>query len=118
KQGDTIKVGTVALKYIPKGDPERLTYDKLHLEANTDGLTQCFNKTFFNRCLDLEVKKSRLTGKPLTLVIFDLDFFKKLNDNYGHDAGDYVLKDMSNIIRANGIREGDIFARYGGEEFV
>ena len=117
KGGDMIKLGAIALKFIPKGDPERLTYDKLHEEANTDGLTKCYNKTYFNNGLELEVKKSKVTGKPLTLIIFDLDFFKKLNDNYGHDAGDYVLKEKARLIRENGIRQGDIFARYGGEEF-
>lgn len=117
KRTDVIKIGSIAMKFIPKGDPERLTYDKLHEEANTDGLTRCYNKTYFNNQLELEIKKSKLTGIPLSLIIFDLDFFKKLNDNYGHDAGDYVLKEMARIIRENGIRQGDIFARYGGEEF-
>jgi diguanylate cyclase (GGDEF)-like protein len=64
------------------------------------------------------VNKSKVTGDPLSLIIFDLDHFKKLNDNYGHDAGDYVLKEMAQVIRSNGIREQDVFARYGGEEFV
>jgi diguanylate cyclase (GGDEF)-like protein len=117
RRGDMVKVGSVALKYLPKGDPERLTYDKLHEEANTDGLTKCYNKKYFNESLENEVKKSRLTGKPLTLIIFDLDHFKKLNDNYGHDAGDYVLREKSRVIRETGIRQGDVFARYGGEEF-
>lgn len=118
QKGDMVKLGSIALKYLPKGDTERLTYDKLHQEANTDGLTQCFNKTYFNNKLDLEVKKSKVTGEPLSLIIFDLDHFKHLNDNYGHDAGDYVLKEMAALLRDNGIRKGDIFARYGGEEFV
>ncbi len=117
KRGDIIKIGAVAMKYLPKGDPERLTYDKLLEEAHTDGLTKCYNKAYFNNMLELEVKKSKVTGKPLTLIIFDLDHFKKLNDNYGHDAGDFVLKEKARIIRENGIRQGDIFARYGGEEF-
>lgn len=117
KRGDMIKIGSVAMKFLPKGDPERLTYDKLLEEAHTDGLTKCYNKTYFNNSLELEVKKSKVTGKPLTLIIFDLDHFKKLNDNYGHDAGDYVLKEKSHIIRDHGIRNGDVFARYGGEEF-
>lgn len=118
KKGDTVKLGSIALKYIPKGDSERLTYDKLQEEANTDGLTRCYNKTYFNNKLDLEVKKSKVTGNPLSLIIFDLDHFKKLNDNYGHDAGDYVLKEKAKLLRENGIRQGDVFARYGGEEFV
>ncbi len=117
-KGDMVKIGSIALKYLPKGDTERLTYDKLHEEANTDGLTKCYNKMYFNNKLDLEVKKSKITGEPLSLIIFDLDHFKHLNDNYGHDAGDYVLKEMAGLLRDNGIRKGDTFARYGGEEFV
>jgi diguanylate cyclase (GGDEF)-like protein len=117
-KGDIIKVGSIALKYLPKGDPERLTYDKLNLEANTDKHTGCYNKTYFNNKITLEVNKCKVTGDPLSLVIFDLDHFKKLNDNFGHDAGDFVLKELAQIIRAGGIRENDVFARYGGEEFV
>ncbi len=117
-KGDIIKIGSIALKYLPKGDPERLTYDKLNLEANTDKHTGCYNKTYFNNRITLEVNKSKVTGDPLSLVIFDLDHFKKLNDGFGHDAGDYVLKEMAAVIRSNGIREQDVFARYGGEEFV
>lgn len=117
-KGDIIKIGSIALKYLPKGDPERLTYDKLNLEANTDKHTGCYNKTYFNNRIALEVNKCKVTGEPLSLVIFDLDHFKKLNDGFGHDAGDYVLKEMAQVIRANGIREQDVFARYGGEEFV
>lgn len=118
RKGDMVKVGSFALKFLPKGDTERLTYDKLYEEANTDGLTKCYNKTYFNNRCDLEVKKSKITGDPLTLIIFDLDHFKKLNDNFGHDAGDFVLKEMAELLRNNGIRQNDTFARYGGEEFV
>lgn len=118
RRADMIKLGSMALKFLPKGDPERLTFDKLNLEANTDGLTQCYNKMYFNKALDLEVKKSKVTGSPLTLILFDLDHFKHLNDNYGHDAGDFVLKEKAQLLRDNGIRQGDTFARYGGEEFV
>lgn len=117
-QGDMIKIGSTALKYLPKGDPERLTYDQLQHEANTDGLTGCYNKKYFNERIELEVKKCKVTGKPLCLIVFDLDHFKKLNDNWGHDAGDYVLKEKATLLREKGVRDGDIFARYGGEEFV
>lgn len=117
KRADMIKIGAIAMKFLPKGDPERLTYDKLHEEAHTDGLTKCYNKMYFNNQLELEVKKSKVTGKPLTLIIFDLDHFRNLNNNFGHDAGDYVLREKAQIIREGGIRQGDIFARYGGEEF-
>ncbi|MCB9063315.1 MAG: GGDEF domain-containing protein [Halobacteriovoraceae bacterium] len=117
-RGDIIKIGSIAMKYLPKGDPERLTYDKLNMEANTDGLTKCFNKGYFDNAITLEVKKSKVTGDPLSLILFDIDFFKKLNDNYGHDAGDFVLAELANVIRSNAVRNMDVFARWGGEEFV
>jgi two-component system cell cycle response regulator len=118
RRADIIKIGNIALKFLPTGDPERLTYDKLAQEAHTDGLTRCYNKMYFNNAIEVEVKKTKLSNQSLSLVIFDLDHFKKVNDNYGHDAGDFVLKEMAQLIRDNGIRNGDIFARYGGEEFV
>lgn len=118
KKGSVVKVGPIALRFIPKGDPERLAFEKLQKQANTDGLTNSYNKSFFLNRLDLEVRKAKTTGQPLTLIVFDLDHFKKLNDSYGHDAGDFVLKELSAIIRNNGVRADDIFARYGGEEFV
>lgn len=117
-RGDVIKIGNIAFKYIPEGDPERLTYDKLHHEANTDGLTGCYNKTYFNNSLSAHFRKSQTSTSQLSLIVFDLDHFKNLNDNFGHDAGDYVLKEIASVVRENGIRDGDVFARYGGEEFV
>ena len=118
KKGDIIKLGAICLKYLPKGDPERLAYDQLSLNANTDGHTGCYNKTYFNNVLELQVKKSRLKGTPLSLIIFDLDHFKKLNDTYGHNAGDFVLKKLADLIHQHGTRKNhDTFARYGGEEF-
>ncbi|HEY8357153.1 MAG TPA: GGDEF domain-containing protein [Ramlibacter sp.] len=117
KRGDVIKISTSALKYLPAGDPDRLTYDKLRAEATTDGLTQCVNKAHFHQLLAGAVKKCKVTGRPLTLAVFDLDHFKKLNDGHGHDAGDFVLSEMARLIRETGLRAGDVFARYGGEEF-
>ena len=118
KKGSIVKMGSVALRFIPKGDPERLTFEKLQKQANCDGLTGAYNKTYVMGKLDLEVRKSKASGLPLSLAVFDLDHFKKLNDGFGHDAGDYVLKELSGIIGKNGVRADDIFARYGGEEFV
>lgn len=116
--GDIIKLGNAAFKYLPKAAPERLTYDKLQHKASTDGLTGCYNKTFFNTTFLTLFNKAKARGEKLSLVFFDLDHFKHLNDTYGHDAGDYVLQEMAKIIKDNGVRVGDIFARYGGEEFA
>lgn len=117
-KGDIIKVLSMAFKYLPQGDSERLAYDKLSLVANTDGHTDCFNKCYFNEQLEEEVTAARITRQDLSLIVFDLDHFKNINDTFGHDAGDYVLKEIADMVRIEGIREQDIFARYGGEEFV
>jgi len=118
KRGDIIKVVNIAFKYLPQGDSERLAYDRLTYIANTDGHTGCFTKSYFNDQLNKMFNKSRLTGQELSLIILDLDHFKNINDQFGHDAGDYILKEVSDIVHAEGVREQDIFARYGGEEFV
>ncbi|MBL6990878.1 MAG: GGDEF domain-containing protein [Bacteriovoracaceae bacterium] len=117
-KNDVINIGVLSLKFIPKGDPDRLIYDKLNLDAVTDELTGCYNKTFFNSTCDMEMRKSKIMGHNLSLIIIDLDHFKKVNDTHGHDAGDFILKEMPSLIRNHGLRAKDIFARYGGEEFV
>jgi len=118
QKNDKITAGKVAFRFIPKGDPDRLAYDKLAMAAHIDKLTESFNKAYFLEHLETEIKKSSRSGQPLTLIVLDLDFFKKLNDTYGHHAGDFVLRELSLLVKKQGLRDGDIFARYGGEEFV
>ncbi|MEE9524111.1 MAG: sensor domain-containing diguanylate cyclase, partial [Thermodesulfovibrionales bacterium] len=85
--------------------------------ALTDGLTGLFNHRHFQERLDEEIKRTGRTNDPLSLVLTDIDHFKSVNDNYGHPAGDAVLREVSDIIRSR-MRETDIAARYGGEEFA
>ncbi|MEO5377541.1 MAG: diguanylate cyclase [Magnetococcus sp. DMHC-6] len=118
RKGDLLSLGRTTFRFLPHADPDRLSYDLLRREANTDGLTRCFNKMYFNNALTIEMSRAKKNGSPLSLVIIDLDHFKRLNDHYGHDAGDYVLKEMAENLRTRGIRDQDIFSRYGGEEFV
>lgn len=117
-KGDIIKVVNIALKFFPQGDNERLAYDKLTYVANTDGHTGCYTKCYFNDQLEEGFKASSATGQALSLIILDLDYFKNINDQYGHDAGDFILKEVADIVHIEGVREQDIFARYGGEEFA
>jgi diguanylate cyclase (GGDEF)-like protein len=91
--------------------------DKLQSLAATDALTGLTNRRQFNTRLQEEVARSRRHHTPLSLALFDLDHFKKLNDFYGHQTGDRVLKEMGKMIRDN-LRECDLPARYGGEEFA
>ncbi len=85
--------------------------------ANLDGLTGAYNHRYFQEFLDKEMNRSRRLKNRLCLILGDLDSFKKFNDNYGHQAGDYVLKETAELYRTL-LREYDLIARYGGEEFV
>jgi two-component system, cell cycle response regulator len=93
----------------------------LHAEieklATTDGLTGLFNHRWFQEKLSEEFKRMDRYTSPVSLILTDIDHFKKVNDTYGHPAGDSVLKEVSKIIRKE-IRDVDIPARYGGEEFA
>lgn len=85
--------------------------------SETDELTKAHNRRFFDEILDALVETYKNKTAPFSLIIFDIDDFKKINDTYGHDAGDFILKRISELVRAN-IRQEDIFCRIGGEEFV
>lgn len=86
-------------------------------KAQRDGLTGIFNRFSFDELLAAEMKRSLSYNEPLSLIMFDIDKFKHINDTYGHVAGDRILVGIAEIISRN-IRETDSFARYGGEEFV
>ena len=90
------------------------SYDR----GTIDGLTQILNKAALLAGLDDAFKKAKLTETALSLIIFDLDHFKKVNDTFGHQAGDYILREVCSVVKNSLIRAGDIFGRYGGEEFV
>jgi len=82
-----------------------------------DALTGLFNRRHLQETLTLEIPRALRTSTPLSLIILDLDNFKKFNDNFGHDAGDAVLRALGSTITRN-LRQGDVAFRYGGEEFM
>lgn len=84
----------------------------------TDGLTGIANRRLFDELLVREWRRCARIGKPLSLVLLDVDHFKKYNDRYGHQAGDECLKVVAKQVAAAAPRPGDLAARYGGEEFV
>ncbi len=86
-------------------------------QATTDALTGIDNRIKFNQSLAIEIARATRYNSPLSLIIFDIDHFKKVNDTFGHSVGDKVLKTLAKLVEAN-IRETNIFARWGGEEFV
>ncbi|MFC1850471.1 diguanylate cyclase [candidate division CSSED10-310 bacterium] len=92
-------------------------YQQLEQLAVTDGLTQLTNHRYFQECLSNEFKRMKRTLNPLSLIMIDIDYFKKVNDQFGHPAGDQVLIRVAQIIKS-ACREIDYVARYGGEEFA
>ena len=89
----------------------------LRSQAMRDPLTGLFNRRYLTDLLELELRRAQRTGTTVGLVMLDIDHFKRVNDTYGHPAGDMVLRAFANLLKAK-CRGGDIVSRYGGEEFV
>jgi len=91
---------------------------ELHTLSNLDGLTNIANRRSFEEFLKREWRRSWREKQPISLIMFDVDFFKKYNDFYGHVKGDRCLKKIATALKQSAYRPGDLAARYGGEEFV
>lgn len=96
----------------------RIANDRLQLLSTTDGLTQIGNRAFFDATLANELRRAERQQSLLTVILFDIDHFKRINDTHGHLAGDACLRALADLLRPRINRAGDILARYGGEEFV
>jgi diguanylate cyclase (GGDEF)-like protein len=118
KDGDKIQVGsTTILKFTFHDSLDETFQRQMYESALRDGLTKVFNKKYFLDRLESEFAYAIRHKTPLSLVMFDIDHFKKINDTYGHLAGDYALATLANVVSQT-IRQEDVFARYGGEEFA
>ena len=116
QNADRIKVGPTILKYLSGADAEAKYHEEIYRMTIVDGLTQIHNKRYLNEALDREVLRARRHQRDLSVLMFDIDFFKRVNDQYGHLAGDYVLRELAKIVQER-IRRDEVLARYGGEEF-
>jgi diguanylate cyclase (GGDEF)-like protein len=116
RRGDQVKIGDTIMKYLSGADVEAQYHETIYRMTIVDGLTGAHNKRYLLESLEREIPRSRRHARPLTAVMFDIDHFKRINDTYGHLAGDYVLKEIATLVRSR-LRPDDIFARYGGEEF-
>lgn len=115
---DQIKVGNIIFKFLERGSIETVASAATFDRSQTDALTGIANRgAMMARAPEL-FKRSELLGITFTLMLFDIDKFKQVNDTYGHPAGDYVLAEISKVIRDKLIRGNDFFARAGGEEFA
>lgn len=116
--GDKIQLGSATiLKFSYHDDLDEDFQRQMFESASRDVLTQIYNKRFFGERLQSEFAYAHRHKAPLSLILFDLDHFKKVNDTYGHLAGDYVLSRLTKVVMP-AIRAEDVFARYGGEEFA
>lgn len=95
----------------------RIMESELEKLATIDSLTQCYNRRFFTEALEKEINRSLRLNLDLSLIMMDIDFFKKINDTYGHDVGDVVLTKFIEITNIE-VRDIDIIGRLGGEEFA
>ncbi len=117
RSGDLVKVGGAVFKYLSGGNIETLYHEEIYNLTICDGLTQIHNKRYFLEYLEREMGRCHRYNRSLSLVMFDIDHFKKINDTNGHLAGDYVLRELCAQVKPR-IRREECFSRYGGEEFA
>ncbi len=102
---------------IESNDLLEISIKQLHTLSITDSLTQIYNRRYFFQSAQQSLSNAQRESKPLSLLMIDIDYFKKINDAFGHQTGDYVLIELTKHIQSS-LRKGDLFARIGGEEFV
>jgi two-component system cell cycle response regulator len=118
RDGDKIQVGsTTILKFSYQDSLEEAFHQNQYDQAIRDGLTGAFNKRHFKTKFKQDFAYALRHNESTSLILFDLDHFKRVNDTFGHPAGDMVLRDLSALV-VQTLREEDTFARYGGEEFA
>ncbi len=117
EEGDKIYLGDVVFKFSYQDEDDTQYHLMLRNMAIKDGLTRIYNKRFFSETLAQEFEFNRRNSIGLAIILFDIDHFKQVNDTWGHAAGDFILKNLAQLIETDA-RGYDVFARYGGEEFV
>ncbi len=114
---DRVKIGPTILKFLSGADAEAKYHEEIYRMTIVDGLTQIHNKRYLHEALEREVLRARRHRRDLCVLMFDIDYFKRINDRFGHLAGDFVLRELARLVQER-IRRDEVFARYGGEEFA
>ena len=117
RDGDQIKIGNAIFKFLTGGNVEQSYHEAIYRMTIIDGLTEAYNKRYFIDFIEREMARCVRYKRPLSLVMYDLDHFKLVNDTHGHLAGDMVLREITRRLSTR-IRREELLARYGGEEFV
>jgi diguanylate cyclase (GGDEF)-like protein len=115
--GDYLRVGNCIYRFLSGGNVEAEYHEEIYRLTIIDALTEIHNKRYFLEFLDRELARSARYHRPLSLLMFDIDRFKAVNDEMGHLGGDFALRELTARLKGN-IRKEELFARYGGEEFV
>lgn len=116
RANDLVKIGTQVLKFLDKQADTKFL-EKLREQGKTDSLTGVWNKGHLMQAVHSSFDLAK-RGYTLSIIILDIDHFKKINDTHGHLAGDFVLKELIRVLRETGLRSEDVFGRFGGEEFM
>lgn len=117
KDGDYLRVGNCIYRFLAGGNVEAEYHEEIYRLTIIDALTDIHNKRYLLEFLDRELSRSARYGRPLALIMFDLDRFKAINEDLGHLGGDFTLRELAACVKGN-VRKEELFARYGGEEFV
>jgi diguanylate cyclase (GGDEF)-like protein len=116
RDGDQLKIGRTIFKFIVGSNMEAQYHEEIYRLMTVDGLTTLHNKRYFNEAIDRETSRAQRYDRTFSLIVFDIDHFKKINDTHGHLAGDAVLRQLGSLVISL-VRRDDIPARTGGEEF-
>jgi two-component system, cell cycle response regulator len=114
--GDYLRIGNCIYRYLAGGNVEAEYHEEIYRLTIIDALTQIHNHRYLIDFLEREVLRSARHNRPLSVMMFDIDKFKSINDNLGHLGGDFALRELAGLVRKT-VRREDLFARYGGEEF-
>ncbi|HEY4015075.1 MAG TPA: GGDEF domain-containing protein [Polyangiaceae bacterium] len=116
QDGDQVRIGRSILKFMTGENVEVQYHEEIYRLMTVDALTQIFNRRYFNEALEREYNRSKRYGRALSLIAFDIDHFKRVNDTHGHLTGDNLLRQIAMAVKPR-LRREDVFARTGGEEF-
>ena len=115
--GDRLRLGNQIFRFLGTDRQEVEYYESIYKIMTTDGLTQVYNKRYLMEVLERDLHRSVRYSRPLSVLLFDVDRFKTINDTYGHLAGDEVLSEICRRAKTL-VRRDEVLARYGGEEFA
>jgi two-component system cell cycle response regulator len=117
KDGDYLRIGNCIYRFLAGGNVEAEYHEEIYRLTIIDALTEIHNKRYLMEFLDRELARSARYHRPLTVIIFDIDRFKAINDAHGHLGGDFTLRELAACVKSV-VRKEELFARYGGEEFI